>query len=150
MDLIIWWVGAKPTLLESYNDSFGGSEAVSHLKLKYGQTQIDVKLSWLSKLNNTLQIIGSKGAVEAGVYDQKRYVLKKGGKSQGVNVASPIKDYYDCANVLIANFVAAIEKKESLLISAADVSTSIELIDECYLNAKRFNLPWYASWVKGN
>lgn len=47
-DQICWWLGGKPKLMSSQNDSFGGGEAVAYIQFEHGRCVGEVKLSWLS------------------------------------------------------------------------------------------------------
>ena len=52
IDVICWWLGAKPDVVQAETDGFGGPEAFVSAALVSGDTKIDVKLSYLTKLRN--------------------------------------------------------------------------------------------------
>jgi UDP-N-acetylglucosamine 3-dehydrogenase len=144
MYVICWWLGGKPTLISSQNDSFGGAEAVAHVQFAHNKCVGEVKLSWLSKFPCRFMVRCEAGTVEGDIYNfqsvvmtpvserKRRCKLKSGGKS-----------YSDIAYKMVANFIGAISKGEEPLVSGSDVLDSIKFIDECYEAATRFDMPWY-------
>jgi predicted dehydrogenase len=144
LDLICWWTGRKPRVVRAENDSFGGSEGMAILTLNQGGCTIDVKLSWLSQLQNKYVIIGEQGSIEGPIEDIKSFNLKyRGGKSKRVKVKCQEKRYVDFADRLVANFVKVLRNEAEPLVPGADVIPSIELIEECYEASNRLSMPWY-------
>ena len=80
LDVICWWLGRKPELVSSHNDSFGGSEAVAHVRFKQGRCVGEVKLSWLGKSGSRFVVRCEAGKVEparrAGAVSERRRVLR--------------------------------------------------------------------------
>jgi predicted dehydrogenase len=144
VDLICWWLGGKPTLLTSENDSFGGCEAVASLNLDYSGCRCEIRLSRLSKLPNRFLIKGNLGTIEGGVYDWKSLIVTKNDGGRRVfKMHSPANELLDFGCTLIANFLSVLRKDGKPLIPAGEVLASIELLEEAYGKAKRFPMPWY-------
>lgn len=143
IDLICWWLNAKPTLISSENDSFGGFEGASLVKMRHDTCDIEVKLSWLTRLRNAYTIVGELGKIEGGIEEWDAVTIQyNNGKSSKMNFHTPERDYKDFGVRMIANFIDVIQKGARPLVPAEEVLPSIELIDECYKTVKRFDMPW--------
>jgi predicted dehydrogenase len=144
VDLICWWLGGKPRLVSSENDSFGGCEAVASLILDYRGCRSEIRLSRLSRLPNRFRIRGDQGTIEGGVYDWKSVIVTKNGVGRKVfKVHSPENELLDFGRTLVANFLNVLRKEGKPLIPAGEVLASIELLEEAYSKARRFPMPWY-------
>jgi len=144
LDLICWWLGCKPDLVLSENDSFGGVEAVAHVRLQSGDCMIEVKLSWLNELSNNYSIRCELAEINNNFLGWWQLPIRhKSGKVEIVPLHSSERDYNDFGLKIVSNFIDVIRKDDAPLIPASEVIPSIELIQECYLKAQRFNLPWY-------
>jgi UDP-N-acetylglucosamine 3-dehydrogenase len=144
LDLICWWLNSKPDLVLSENDSFGGIEAVAHIRLKLGNCTIDVNLSWLSILSNSYTIRYELAEIENRFLGWWHIPIKhNSGKTEIIQVESSERNYNDFGLKIVSNFIDVIRKGTAPLIPAREVIPSIELIQECYAKAQRFKLPWY-------
>ena len=76
MYVICWWLGGKPTVISSRNDSFGGAEAVAHVQFEHNQCVGEVKLSWLSKFPSRFMVRCEAGTVEGEIYDYQSVIEK--------------------------------------------------------------------------
>jgi predicted dehydrogenase len=143
VDLFCWWLGEKPRLETSENDSFGGVEAVSSASFSWSTGKGSLFLSRLAKLVNTYTIQGEAGTIVGEVYDMNSITLTKEGKSSIISCKQPAGRNADIGIMLMENLLAVIDGVEKPLVAGADVLPSIELIDEAYSRAKRFPMPWY-------
>lgn len=146
LDLLCWWMGAKPDVISSETDSFGGYEAMAVLKLKYGNCPATVRLSRLSRLSNMYCIRGRTGLIEGGVYDSSKITLKVNGQTREIRSQTGTTSMHDIGPMLVRNFLNVLAGLEDPLVPAAQVIPSIELIDEAYKTAKRISMPWY-DWI---
>lgn len=143
-DHICWWLGGKPTVISSQNDSFGGSEALAQVEFEYRGCTGRVKLSWLCNTPCRFAVEGEAGAVEGEVYDFTGVSLRKdAGRKERVALGGALKTKSDVGDKIVTNFINVIVKGEQPLIAGEDVLESIEFIDECYTSAKRLKMPWY-------
>ncbi|MBD0318956.1 MAG: Gfo/Idh/MocA family oxidoreductase [Gemmatimonadetes bacterium] len=146
LDLICWWMGGKPEVVDYRDDSFGGSEAVVHAVYELDGCRADVRLSWLAKQRNTVVIRGDGGEIEAGIYDLSTITVRtRSGQARRVKIPTEVRTFPDLADTLIANFAAVLRGAEEPLVTAADVLPSIELIEESYPRRRRFEMPWHAT-----
>ena len=144
MDHICWWLGGKPDLTSSQNDSFGGSEAVAHIKFIKDQCKGDVKLSWLGTTPSTYSITCEKGTIHGGVYDyQSLEIEQQSGRKERITLKSGESTKEKIAAKIVTNFINVITKGDKPLVSGMDALDSITFIDECYDAVKRFDMPWY-------
>ena len=144
IDLICWWLGAKPKLLSSENDSLGGCEAVASVTFEHAGCRGEVRLSRLGKLSNRYRIEGEHGSIEGGVYEWGGLSLisdKGTGKINHLRFKDGEPTSF--AMRLLENFIDVIDGRAAPLIPAGDVISSLELLDEAYEMAKRFPMPWY-------
>jgi predicted dehydrogenase len=143
-DLLCWWLGGKPKLISSENDSFGGCEAVASVLIEHNGCRGEIRLSRLSKLPNYYRITGDRGYIEGGVYDWRSITVSiaaDNGKARRINLRDGDSSNPD--NGLIASFLSAMKNEGRPLIPAEEVMDSIELLEEAYKEARRFSLPWY-------
>jgi predicted dehydrogenase len=149
LDLVCWWLGGKPVLTGFEDDSFGGTEAVADVSARLGTTEVHVRLSWLSRLENVYRIATERGTIEGESYSLRSYtVTDLRGRRQTVHAARGAQAYSDLANALIDNFVEVVRGRALPLVSAADVAPSIHLIDECYARRRRFAMPWVDTFAR--
>ncbi len=142
IDHICWWLGGKPNLISSKNDSFGGSDAVAHIQFEHNMCIGEVKLSWLSKFPCRFIVKCEAGTVEGDVYDYQRVVVtEESGRKKRIKLKSENKS--DIGFRMVTNFINIIIKGNEPLVAGSDVLDSIQFIDKCYEAATRFKLPWY-------
>jgi len=143
LDLICWWLGGKPALVRSLNDSQGGPESLVWLALQHGDCRVRLKLSWLTKLPNRFRIEGEKGTVEGSVDRFDRIDLKRpSGKVETRRISCPEVQYKDFGARVLDNFLKAMAGEAGAAVPASGVIDSLELIDEAYRTAQRMRLPW--------
>ncbi len=143
LDLLCWWLGGRPRLTKAQTDSFGGPEGVAWLNLDYDDCQCDVRMSWLSKLANKVEIVGERGRVSHPVYDLCALRLELAGQpDQRIELRSAAKTYNDLAVVLIDNFVEVIAGRAEPLVPASAVLDSLAVLETSYAHATRFDMPW--------
>lgn len=143
VDLITWWLGGKPQLTRFRDDSFGGTEAVAAIELEHEGCRVSIRLSWLSKLRNTYRIEGERGSIEGEVYDWASFIQRSpDGQARRVRTDDRPKGFEDFGHRLIDNFVEVLATGAQPLVSGRDVLPSIEIIDACYAQRERFDLPW--------
>jgi predicted dehydrogenase len=151
IDLICWWLGGRPELIACRNDSFGGIDAVTHVRFAHGQCTGEVKLSWLGKSTSRYFVKCETGTIEGGIYDHRSMTLTThSGHKQTVHLKASERYYSDFGYKLADNFVNVAAGSDKPLISGMDVLDSMEFIDECYAAASRFDMPWYDISVLGN
>ena len=149
IDLICWWVGGKPEILEYEDDSFGGPESMIKLSAMADGCKIDVFMNRLNELKHQFEITGEKGRIIGTQYDWKRFKLvASDGSEKTISLKSGVNTYPEFVEPIVANFLSAIEGREKPLISGREVADSIALIDECYQRRKRFVMPWYERQIR--
>ena len=143
-DHICWWLAAKPTLVSSQNDSFGGSEAVAHVRFRQDRCCGEARLSWLANSRCAYEITCDGGTISGEVYDYCRITVQSSGRPPSTNHAQvKRKTKLDIANLIVSNFLEVLSKGAAPLVTGTDVLDSIAFIDECYANATRMPMPWY-------
>jgi predicted dehydrogenase len=149
MYVLSWWLGGKPEVVTSENDSFGGPEAVARVRFRYGGggsragVRGDVLLSWLSKFPTTFEVEFEGGTLWGDVYDNHSIVLKGRSGSQTRIKLDTNGAYHAIADRMVANFLEAMTNGTPPLVSGKEALPSLEFIDECYRKAQRFDMPWY-------
>jgi predicted dehydrogenase len=143
-DHICWWLGEKPKLVSSQNDSFGGRESVAYVQFQHQKCIGQVKLSWLASFPCRFVVECERGTIEGDVYDYQSVLLKRGtSHNQRVDLKSRYKTKADIAYKVVGNFINVVKKNELPLVSGCDVLDSVTFVDECYQAATRFDMPWY-------
>ncbi|HEX9844170.1 MAG TPA: hypothetical protein VGC20_15535, partial [bacterium] len=59
-----------------------------------------------------------------------------------------VRSFDDLSDLLLANFIGAIEGRAAPLVSAADVRHSVAVIDACYARRRRFPEPWHEACAR--
>jgi predicted dehydrogenase len=142
VDLVCWWLGGEPEVVDYADDSRGGTEAVARVRLRLRGAEAHVHLSWLTKLRNAYRIVGSKGTVAGGAYDLASFQLN--GRKHRAGRAWQV--YEDFVAVLLDNFADVIAGRAQPLVSAADVRPAIAVIDRCYAQRRTLDEPWHDAW----
>ena len=146
VDLICWWLGGKPALIESFTDAVGGIEATVALRLEHGGTSCEVRLSRLTKLSNMFRVEAERGSLMGDVYDPLRLRrVDPSGSEQILQIKSKGNTFAGLAQRLVDNFLQSIAGLEQPLIPAAEVIDSLILIEEAYHRARPFPMPWYSA-----
>ena len=141
VDLICWWLGGKPELVDYRDDSLGGTEAVAEASFRHGECVGRLRLSWLSKLANRYRIEGDRGAIEGGAYEWSSLTLHTpDGKARRIRVGARNLGLPDLAQRLIDNFIEVVQGVAEPLVPARDVLDSIEWIDTCYRRRQRLDV----------
>jgi predicted dehydrogenase len=143
LDIICWWLGGKPDLTSCQTDSFGGPEAAVDVKFRNESCRGEVRLSRLAKLQNRYSIAGECGSISGGTKDWGSLVVQLGSaKPKLMRVAPPKNTINTTREMIIDNFLEVVRGKTDPLIPAKEVIPSLQLIDECYAAAERFDMPW--------
>ncbi len=142
LDHVCWWLGGKPKVVCSKNDSFGGSEAVAYVQFEYEKCKGEVKLSWLGSFPCKFFVEFEHGSIEGDVSYPQSVLLKIGSKPQE-RVNLNFESYTALGNKIITNFLQVVAGDEKPLIPASDVLASVLFTDECYAAATQFDMPWY-------
>ena len=151
LDAICWWLAGKPEVITSQNDSFGGPESVAHLSLRHKQCEVEVRLSWLSQLDNTYRIECSDGIIEGGIEQWDSLKIRRAGERLETRRLGSAERSYDEFGVrMLGDFLDAATTRRKPLVPAEDSLAALELIDECYEAATRFDMPWCDTWSTGD
>lgn len=145
IDLICWWMGGRPEVVDYADDSHGGTEAVARIVLRHGEATAHVHLSWLTKLSNVYRVVGSQGSASGGVYEWSSYTRVDGahGKPRKIRTDKASRMLSDFMDVLLANFTAVVASGADPLVSAEDVRPVVSVIDECYARRAPLDQPWH-------
>ena len=143
LDTICYWLGDKPELVRSQNDSQGGPEAMATVNLLHDMCEVEIKVSRLGRLKNGFVIEGSKGTIEAGAEDFGEVIVRyKNGSRRKFKCGSRALKYTDFAEPLIENFIDVIVNNAEPIVSVQDVVGTIVLLDEAYKKAETYPTPW--------
>ncbi len=143
LDTICWWLGAKPRVIASRNDAFGGCEGTAVVALQHAACAIELKLSWLSRLQNRFTIVGDLGSITGGIEEWDRVTVRyHTGKTVTTKLKVPERSYHEFGEKMLDNFLAVIQEDAPPCVPAHAVLPTLELIEECYQTATRFTMPW--------
>lgn len=143
LDHICWWLGDKPKLIVSQNDSFGGIDAVAYARFEHNKCVGEVKLSWLSNYPGRFLVEFELGSIQGEIYYPQSVLLKMGAGPQK-RVKLKAETYKTLGHRMVDNFIDVIVGRETPLVPATSVLDSIKLTDDCYAAATRFHMPWYS------
>ena len=148
LDSVLYWLGQRPTLVSSLNDSLGGPEAIACVNLEHQGCEIEIKVSRLGRLDNGFRIEGRDAYIEASAEDWSEItVCHRNGSKQRVRPSKQnYRAYTDFAVPLLQNFADAINGKASPFVSGESTVATIELLEEAYNRVETFDMPWNAHW----
>jgi predicted dehydrogenase len=146
VDLVCWWLGGEPQVLDYADDSRGGTEAVARLRVRRGAVDAHMRFSWLSKLQNAYRVEGTRATVEGGAYDWSSFTLTEGGRSRKVRTDRSWRVYEHFVERLLDNFAGVMAGRAEPLVCAADVRPAIAVIDACYGRRAPLDEPWHDAW----
>lgn len=146
LDLLLWWFQDYPQVLDYRDDDFGGVEAECYLELAFGPlVRGSIKLSRLAKLRNRYKLTFTGGVLSFQPYDPSGVcntitVNRNGNKT----LLTPDKTltYQDYFKQQLEEFLEVIRSGVPPTVPAESVLPSIRLIEECYQDARRLELPW--------
>ena len=151
LDTICWWLGGKPKVVSSENDSFGGVEAMASTKLLYEDCEVELRFSWLAKLTNTFTVRGELGTICGGIEEWDKVTVNfNSGKNKVYKLKVKQRAYSEFGHQIVSNFIDIINNDARPLVDANEVIPSLELIEECYKMSKTFDMPWLHGWMKTN
>jgi len=142
LDLLCWWLGGTPVLRSVHTDSMGGPESVAFTRFTMGDCECSVKLSWLSKLANRVEVYGEKGTLIQSSFEPTRLTVNLKGEAPKTLSLGKTKGYSAYAHTLIENFRDVVRSGADPIVSGEAVVPSIGLLEECYAKAQPFNMPW--------
>lgn len=143
LDALCWWLPGDAAVVSCHDDSFGGSEAVSEVDLQIGSARGTVRLSWLSRYENTFTIRGDEGTIRGSVFDWKGLdIIEPNGNMRRLKTGAGAHSPSGFGPAIIDDFLSAIAQNVDPLIPAADVIDSIRLIEQCYAVREQFAMPW--------
>ncbi len=143
LDSVCYWLDAKPILVRSQNDSFGGPEAMATVNLEHQGCEIEIKVSRLGKLMNGFQITGSLGSISAEAEDWDEFTVQfKDGRQKRYRCASNRLTYCDFAKPTIANLVQVVTGEAEPFVAGRSTLATIELLEQAMNAAKRYPMNW--------
>jgi len=146
LDALCWWLPGDSSVVSCHDDSFGGSEAVCEVELQIGEARGTVRLSWLSRYENTFTIRGDEGTIGGSVFDWKGLnITTPDGKIRRLKTGAGAHSPSGFGPAIIDDFLSAIANDADPLISAEDVLDSIRLIEQSYAVRQQFAMPWNAA-----
>ena len=150
LDLICWWLGKRPTLVSCRNDSLGRSEAVASVQFRSDGCTGNIRLSWLFQLPNYFAIECELATIRSSTYFWDSLELKTmDGRHRRISFRTGRKTYSEFGEEIIDNFLECVQGSAEPIVSGRDILDSMELIDVCYSQATRFDLPWYKKLGRG-
>jgi len=143
VDILCWWLGSDPRMVECRTDSFGGPEARAMLVLDFSGVKAQTDLSYYQKLTNIYRIRFELGCITGVSGEEHCFKLTRSGrKPQIVRVPHGRVSYLGHATQMMTNFVHAIAGATQPLVTGRDVLPSIKAISEAYRSAQGFDAPW--------
>jgi predicted dehydrogenase/nucleoside-diphosphate-sugar epimerase len=143
LDLVCWWLGAKPEVVRFQDDSFGGPESVADLEARTPTCDVRVFLNRLNALEGRFRIVGEKGTITGALYDWQKIQIEDASGNLIQKVGPRYRTYPDLVHAIFENFLRVIQKREQPLVSGADVHPSIALIEEAYSKRTRTPMTGY-------
>jgi len=148
VDLLMWWFDSEPGLLVYEDDSLGGVEAFSKLKLTFdNKMEGSVQLSRLSQLRNNYRIQCEKGIIEYNPLNLERfYIYADDGLLQRrprmYKATKRKSSFIDAVEAMLHNFSTAVLENTEPMATGEEAIRVIGFIQECYENRQQIRMPW--------
>lgn len=139
IDLLCWWFGDNPSVVDCRTDSFGGPEARVTLVVDFAGVKVQTDLSYYQKMTNGYRLEFEGGHIEGNAWDPHRFMLHRRDQKTRTVTRSRIADP---AAHMIANFVGAIGGRNAPSVTGRDVLPSIKVIADAYRGAQSYDAPW--------
>ena len=148
LDLLRWWLG-EPDAVEFADDSMGGVAANCRIDLRFGSTDVAVRLSRDWHRPNGYRFIGADGWLHWAIHERDE--LELGSPAEPVGVSIPLPD----DERAVAGYPAAIAAQiramagairgnaDARLVSAEDGLGTIYLIEQC----RQSRVPMAMEWL---
>jgi predicted dehydrogenase len=154
IDTVLWAFGRDSTVLEYNDDSLGGLEADSSLRLTLrrgeGTLTGELNFSFLRTLSNEICVSGEEGTLVYKVGDKENIYMRNSGAAlrlaEDHGKPKRLVEYF--ARQLDA-FGEMIEGKESNCATASEGLAALQLIQSCYEKRKPVGLlPWESNGME--
>lgn len=148
LDLLMWWFDSEPGLLVYEDDSLGGVEAFSKLKLTFdNKMEGSVQVSRLSQLKNNYRIECEKGTIEYNPFDTRGFYLYENDnllcqRPKIYRAAKRKFSFVDAVSAMLQDFCDAVRENSEPLVTGLEGARVIEFIQECYENRQQIRMPW--------
>lgn len=147
LDVVCWWLGEEPRVVSASMDGFGGPECFARAELAFGDVEMDLAVSFHSKLANGFIVEGTKGAIRGSVTDFATIEICTGSGGWQSRRGPGPSGWTDFAEMLLTNFVAAVEGREALLVDAESVVAPLAAVDAIYEAAVSPLPSYYREWT---
>jgi predicted dehydrogenase len=104
-----------------------------------------VTINRLSQLRNTYRIQCEKGTIEYNPFDMAKYFIYDSVKEthrKTIKTAKRKFNFMDVVKAMLEDFCVAIRENRDPIVTGQEGKKVIELIEECYQNRKRIDMPW--------
>jgi hypothetical protein len=128
-------------------DGYGGPECFARAELLFGGVEVDLAVSFHSKLANGFVVEGTKGAIRGSVTDFATIEIRNGSGGWQSRKGPGRAGWTDFADILLRNFAAAVEGREALLIDPASVVEPLAAVDAIYEAAGNPMPSYYREWA---
>jgi len=148
LDLLMWWFDSEPELLQYEDDSLGGIEAFSKLRVTFANKfEGSVQVSRLSQLRNNYRINCEKGTIEYNPFDVRRfYIYENDSVSQSrpkiYRATRKQFSFIDAVKAMLKDFCAAVRENSDPLVTGQEGMRVIRFIQKCYENRQQIGMPW--------
>ncbi len=139
-DVVCWWMGGRPRILEARSDGFGGGEGVFELIVEKEGCIANIRLSRLSKLENRYVVQYEQGVVSGDLLDPNRLEINREGKIESLAVG---RSESLPQEKIVENFIDVVSGRGAPLFLGEEVLNAVEVTEEAYNLVQPFRLPWY-------
>lgn len=147
LDVVCWWLDDTPRVVSASMDGFGGPECFTRAELAFGDVEVDLAVSFHSKLANGFVVEGTKGAIRGSVTDFATVEVRTGSGGWQSRRGPGPAGWTDFAGILLRNFAAAVEGRETLLVDPESVIRPLAAVDAIYEVADSPLPSYYREWA---
>ena len=125
------------------DDSKGGPESMVVAELEHEGCTVELKIGWLTGLQNRYRIEGTKATAEGGIEEWGAiHLTHANGNTETVRVRAKEESYTDFGVPIMTSFVQMLRGQGPPPVPVDEVLGSIHLLDGLYAQARPLDLPW--------
>ena len=139
IDFYQYLLGPQWTFISAIHDGFDGPEGLANIELRANDAPVSIRLSRYFSQENVARLVFERAEISFDVYGSQTYSIRSGEIRSGQFYASGgSSDYRSYGEPLLLNFLAAREKRESLVCKAESSLPVIDILDEIYRRSQRY------------
>jgi predicted dehydrogenase len=128
------------TPISAVHDGFRGPEGLAEIELQANDAPVSIRLSRYRTQENVARILFEHTEIAFDVYDSRTYTIRgrSGTRTRVVSTSAGLEEN-NHAELVLLNFLAAIDGREPAVCDAASSLPVIDILDKIYRCARQYS-----------